>query len=403
MMNFFFAIWYIFQSWLAMYIILPSFFLLIYLFKKISKNQFDISKKAPVYHRDFDFAAIVTAHKEILLVPALIDSLLKQNYQQYLIYIVADACDISSLYYSNPRIIVLKPEADLNAKIRSIDYAIARFQRPHDALIIFDSDNLVHPHFLSALNQYFQKGFKAVQANLLPKNTDSLFARIDAVGNTFSNFIEREIRMELGLSSAIWGSGIALDTALYRQIAYDNLLGGFDKRVQADIAREISQIAFAKEAIVYDEKISNGPSLQKQRTRWLHAYFKYFNLSLKTFLLGLKRFNINLGFFGFVNLRPPFFIVFFLGCGSGILNYWVNYRLFFLWIIVLSLFIFSFLVIILLKANNRRTFWSVFFMPVFIIYQIAALIKVKKASKVFLKTEHNKLIYIEDLLRNESV
>jgi len=402
-MNFFYVIWYIFQSWLAIYLILPFLFLLVYFLKKISRKQFDVSKKTNVYQKDFDFAAIITVHKETLLVPALVDSLLKQNYQHYLIYIVADACDVDSLHYDGHRVIVLKPETDLNAKVRSIDYAINHFQRPHDALIIFDPDNLVHPQFFSSLNHYFQKGYKAVQTNLLPKNTDSLFARVDAIGNTFSNFIEREIRMELGFSSAIWGSGIAIETCLYRQIAYDNLLGGFDKRVQADIVQKVPQIAFAKESIVYDEKISSGSSLQKQRTRWLHAYFKYFGLSLKTFWLGMKRFNLNLIFFGFVNLRPPFFIVFFLGCATGILKYWINYDLFILWIVILSLFTLSFFVIILLKATNRKTFWSVFFMPVFIVYQVAALIRMRKANKAFLKTEHNKLIYIEDLLRNESI
>lgn len=402
-MIFFYAIWYLFQSWLAIYLVLPFFFLLIYLFKKITKTQFDISKKNLAYQKNFDFAAIVTAHKETLLVPALIDSLLKQNYKHYLIYIVADACDTGSLHYDDPKVVILKPDPDLNAKIRSIDYAINHFRRPHDALIIFDSDNLAHPHFLLSLNQYFQRGFKAVQTNLLPKNTDSLFARVDAIGNTFSNFIEREIRMELGLSSAIWGSGIAIETSLYKQVVYDSLLGGFDKRVQADIVKQTPQIAFAKEAIVYDEKINNGPSLQKQRTRWLYAYFKYFTLSLKTFLLGLKRLNSNLVFFGFVNLRPPFFIIFFLGFAIAILNYWINYPLFLCWIILLSIFTLSFLAIILLKANNSKTFWSVFFMPVFVLYQLAALIRMRKAGKTFLKTEHSKLIYIEDLLRNETI
>jgi cellulose synthase/poly-beta-1,6-N-acetylglucosamine synthase-like glycosyltransferase len=385
-MKLFNLIWYLFQVCFALYLALPFFFLLVYLFKKISKTQFDVSRKKIVHKKDFDFAAIITVHKETLLVPALVDSLLKQNYRHYLIYVVADACDDHSLYYDDPRVIVLKPGTDLNAKIRSIDYAISHFQRAHDALIIFDSDNLVHPNFLSALNQYFQRGFRAVQTNLLPKNTDSLFARIDAIGNTFSNFLEREIRMVLHLSSDILGAG-----------------SGFDKRVQADIVTKTPQIAFAKEAIVYDEKISTAPSLQKQRTRWLYAYFKYFTVSLETFSLGLKRFNINLSFFGFMNLRPPFFIVLFLGFLAVVLNYQMNYQLFVWWSIVIILFIVSFLVIILLKANDRKIFWSVFFMPVFVLYQIAALTKIKKASKTFLKTNHHKLIYIEDLLRNESV
>jgi len=402
-MSLFYILWYLFQFWLAFYLILPSLFLLIYIIKYISKTHFSIVKKKSVYKKNFDFAIIITVHKETILVDALVDSLLKQNYQRYLIYIVADACksDLGQLH--GPSVIVLHPEKDLNAKILSIDYAIGHFQRPHDVLIIFDSDNLAHPNFLASLNQYFQKGFKAVQTNLLPKNINNIFEKADAIGNIFSNFMEREIRMELGFSSAIWGSGIAIDTSLYKEIAFDNLLGGFDKRVQADIVKKTTQIAFAKEAIVYDEKINNGSSLQKQRTRWLHAYFKYFKLSVSTFFLGIKRFNLNLAFFGFINLRPPYFILFFL-CGLvATLNLWINYKWFLAWCFIVGLFIVSLSTIILLRANNRKTIWSIFFMPLFAIYQISALIKIRKANKAFLKTEHSKLIYIEDILRNESV
>lgn len=402
-MNFFFIIWYFFQSWIAIYLVLPFLFLLIYFFKKLSGTQYDISKKTIVHQKDFDFAAVITVHKETMLVPALIDSLLKQNYGNYLVYIVADACDVSTLQYNDERVIVLKPESDLNAKVKSIDYALNHFKREHDALIIFDPDNLVHPNFLSVLNQYFQKGFRAVQTNLQPKNTDSIFARLDAVGDTFHNFIEREIRMELGFSSAIWGSGIAIETSLYKQVVYDHLLGGFDKRVQSDIVRKIPQLAFAKEAVLYDEKISSGPSLEKQRTRWIYSYFKYLKLAWSTFWLGIKRFNMNLAFFGFINLRPPFFIVFLLGAVIGISHYWIQPWLFFSWFLVLGLFVLSFLTIVLLKSPDRKNFWSVFYMPVFILYQLAALVKIRKAGKTFLKTEHSKLIYIEDLLRNESV
>ncbi len=35
--------------------------------------------------------------------------------------------------------------------------------------------------------------------------------------------------------------------------------------------------------------------------------------------------------------------------------------------------------------------------------QISALLKIKRASKDFLKTDHSKVIYIEELLKNEAI
>ncbi len=401
-MSLFSTIAYVLQLWMAIYLVLPFIFLLVYLAKKISRTRYNIGKKNDIHPADFDFATIITAHQNTELVPALIDSLLKQQYSNYLIYVVADDCKDNNLRYDDPRVILLEPENGLHAKIRSIDFAIQNFRRQHDALIILDSDNLVHPRFLSVLNQYFRKGFRAVQSNLQPKNADSVFARIDAMGDTFYNFIEREVRMELGLSSAIWGSGIAIETGLYRQIVYDSLLGGFDKRIQADLVRQIPQLAFAREAIIYDEKISTGASLEKQRTRWIHAYFKYLKLGWQTFTLGIRQMNFNLAFFGFINLRPPFFLLGCMAVVACILSYWAKPWLFFSWLTILILFIFSFFAIIVLKSSNKKTVWSIFFMPVFVIYQMAALIHLRRARKTFLKTEHHKLIYIEDLLPNET-
>jgi uncharacterized membrane protein YoaK (UPF0700 family) len=79
----------------------------------------------------------------------------------------------------------------------------------------------------------------------------------------------------------------------------------------------------------------------------------------------------------------------------------VEHRLFIYWLVVLIVFVFSFLAIVLIKSTNKKTIWSVFFMPLFILYQVAALFRIRRAGKRYLKTEHSKLVYIEDLLRNE--
>jgi cellulose synthase/poly-beta-1,6-N-acetylglucosamine synthase-like glycosyltransferase len=391
------------QAWIAIYIALPFLFLLIYLVKKAFHLQYNINKKPIVVDKNFDFAAIITAHKDTLLVSPLVDSLLKQKYNNFCVYVVADACDISNLHFNDSRIVVLKPEKDLNSKIKSIDYAINHFVRQHDALVIFDSDNLVHPEFMQVLNKYFQRGFRAVQTNLQPKNTDTLYARLDSIGDTFYNFTEREIRMELGWSSAIWGLGIAIETNLYKEIIYNHFLGGFDKRIQADIVRKIPQLAFAREALVYDEKISDGTALEKQRTRWINAYFKYFALGWAVFTHGVKRMNLNTAFFGFINLRPPLFLVIGLSFIFCIVNFFINPVAFYGWLSLILIFFLSFFAIVAIKSRDKRIISSIFFMPLFAIRQLMALLKIKAANKSFLKTEHTKVILIDDLLKNERI
>jgi cellulose synthase/poly-beta-1,6-N-acetylglucosamine synthase-like glycosyltransferase len=390
---------YIVEIIIAFYMVLPLLFLIIYGLKKMLGILYNVNKKKILINKSFDFAVVITAHKEIKLVPPLVDSLLKQSYSNYVVYVVADACDNPEIGFQDPKVCLLKPEPALNSKIKSIDFAINNFQKKHDAVIILDSDNLVHPDFLAVLNSYFQRGFKAVQSHLMPKNLNSIYARLDAAGNIYYNFTEREIRMELGFSSAIWGLGIAIETDLYKQIIYKHFLGGFDKRIQADIVKKIPQLAFAREAYVYDEKIDDGQALEKQRTRWIHAYFKYFGLSLNVFFMGIKRANLNLVYFGFINLRPPLFILVLLSLSFIILNVFISKIFFITWLIILIQFIISFVLIVYLKSNDRRIPKSLFYLPLFVMRQIFALLKIKRAKTSFLQTEHSNLIYIEDILK----
>ncbi len=63
---------------------------------------------------------------------------------------------------------------------------------------------------------------------MLSKNTSTIYSRLDSLGHVYHTFLERKMRMELGLSSHILGLGIAVDCNLYQEIMYKDRLGGFD-------------------------------------------------------------------------------------------------------------------------------------------------------------------------------
>lgn len=391
------------QAIIALYLLLPFLLTIIYWIKKLFRIRAFHERLPFVTEKDHEFAIIITAHQETKFLLPLVDSILQQTYAQFYVYIVADDCDISRLNFNDSRITILRPEKPLNAKIKSIDYALTRFVKEHDAMIILDADNLIHPKFLSVMNSYFKKGFRAVQSEFRAKNTDSDYERMDAIGDMFNFFLEREMRMEMGLSAAIWGSGIALDTKLYKEVVYHNFLGGFDKKLQAHIVTRVPVIAFAKEAILYDEKISSGKSLENQRTRWLNAQFKYMKESWKVFTLGIKTFNFNLAYFGFIIIRPPLFIIIGLGLLFCALNFFISQVLFITWLSIFCAFLFSFVAIIAIKSNDRRFFVTVLKIPLFFMRQVAAFFKMRKANKYFIKTEHKKVVFINDILKHHSV
>lgn len=387
---------------LAIYLLIP-FFLLVTYYLKGGKDKDPLKNYLPVNKKEYDFAAIVTAHQDTSLIAPLVDSFCKQSYKNFIVYIVADDCNVDRLQFDDVRIKIIKPPTALHAKIKSIKLAVDHFIRPHDALIVFDADNLVHPEYLKNLNEYFRRGFKVVQTHMLSKNADTIYAKLDSIGHIYNTFVEREAKMKLGQSSSILGLGIAIETSVYKQVMYKDGLGGFDKKLQADIIKIIPQLAFAENAIVYDEKVDDGDSLERQRTRWIYTYFKYFTVNWNLLIIGIRKFNLRVFFFGLTALRPPLFLLF----GSTLILLIVNIFLFplgaLVWAIILFLFIISFILIVITQSRQQGMGKALLYIPVIIFRQMRAFFKMKKASRQFLKTENRKIIYIDELLKNEPV
>lgn len=348
---------------------------------------------------EYDFAAIVTAHQDTRFIKPLVDSLTKQTYKKIGIYVVADDCDISDISFSDERVVMLRPETPLHSKIKSIQYAIEHFVRKHYTMVIFDSDNLVHPQYFEIVNAAHNKGYRAVQGNIIAKNLDTIYARMDEAGQIVKTFHDKLSRQELGLSSTIFGLGLSIFVEDYNDIAYaKGITGGFDKKLQAAIAKKANRIAFLKEAIIYDEKIPDGQQLQRQRTRWIHAHFKNMGLGFDVMWEGVKKLSFNLIYYGFVLLIPPVFLVMLSVGLMMFINLFVNPIMVVYWLLGLFSFIISFPLILKFNNASKPVMKAAYTLPVFMYWQIMALLKLSKAKKDFLKTEHHAVLSVEEVM-----
>lgn len=391
-------IFYLLNGILAFYFLQPVILFIIHLFTKTNLHKISstVNNRA-----DLNFAAIVTAHQDTRFIAPLVDSFIKQTYPNFTLYIIADNCNIENLFFEDNRVVILQPQPALHSKIKSINYAIDHFIKPHQVMVIFDSDNLVHPGYFKNLQTYFQKGFKVVQTHMLSKNIQTTFAKLDSVGHIYYTFTERKVKMDLGLHSAILGLGIALDTDLYKEIRYKDTIGGFDKKLQSQLAIKVKQIAFAEDAIVYDEKIEEGDALEKQRTRWIFTYFKHFKDSWNLFKAGITSLSIGRILLGTSMLRPPMFLLFFSALFFLIISAFIKPPVFYGWLILLVLYTLNFILIIASQSKQKGMLQSLVFIPLMVIRQLKSLFKIKAAKSDFLKTEHTNIIYIEELLKNE--
>ncbi|MEZ4885678.1 MAG: glycosyltransferase [Chitinophagales bacterium] len=365
-----------------------------------------------------DFACIITAYKNADIAVPLVESLLKQNYgevngNKHSIYLVADECDISRVSivaqnWDKEKVMVLKPEEPLRLKAKSIIYAMEHFKKAHEVTAVFDADNLAHPNFLAELNRYFHAGFEAVQGQRTAKNLDTVYACADSTGEIYKNYIERYVPYLLGSSSVISGSGMAVDTKLYWEYLnskeiqqgktqWKKMLQE-DKILQNHLLKQNVRIAYAKDAIVYDEKVTTAEQVETQRTRWLYSYFQNIPNSSNILWRGVKNFSFNQLLFGLITLTPPLFLLVFVAVFIGLLD--ILIAPFGTLILYAGLGIFGLNVVWVLHLSKApKAVWNkLWAIPLFVLRQITALFKMSNPNKNFKHTEHTRKYDIKEVI-----
>jgi len=370
------VIWIVFQVLIGYNLVLP---ILLYIFYSLKKKP-QVLLSAPA---EADYAIIVTAYEWVTGIPEVVNSLLNLNYTNYLIYVVADKCDISSLHFDDSRVIILRPEETLGGNVRSHFYAINRFRRAHERLTIIDSDNIVDPEYLNELNKLFNQGFEAVQGIREAKNLDTTYARLDGARDIYYHFYDGKVLFHVGSSATLAGSGMAFTTKLYRDCLENRDVSGagFDKVLQAAILSQNKRIAFTDKAIVWDEKTTHSDQLVKQRARWINTWFKYFKYGFTMLGASVKNFSLNQFVFGLVLLRPPLFIFLILSVFCMLANVFISWTGVALWMAGFLLFVLGFYIALAKSHTDARIYQSLINIPKFIYFQILSLLKARKANQ----------------------
>lgn len=379
--------WFIIQFIVGYQLIIPILFYLIYLLKRNAKDcPSNINSD-----KERDYAIIVTAFEQVTLLPQVVASLLKMEYSNYLIYVVADKCDVTNLNFFNDKVVLLKPETVLGSNIKSHFYAIENFKREHEVLTIIDSDNLVEKDYLNELNPFFDAGFEAVQGVRAAKNLDTTYACLDAARDIYYHYYDGKILFAINSSATLTGSGMAFTVSLYKDCLENlNIEGaGFDKVLQAEIVKRNLRIAFAENAIVYDQKTAYADQLINQRARWINTWFKYFILGFAILARGVKNLSANQFWFGIVIIRPPLFLFILSSIICFVFDLFLLPQYAIIWIIAIGVFIFSFYLALKKGKTDERIYSSLINIPKFVYLQLISLVYAKGANKRSVATKHH--------------
>ena len=288
---------------------------------------------------------------------------------------------------------VLEVVFENSTKSKALNKAIENTADGFDAAVVFDIDNIAATDYLYQINNFLKAGEKVVQGHRVAKNTNTSVAVLDAISEEVNNHIFRKSQRVFKLSAAIIGSGMALEYGLFKKtMAQIDAVGGFDKEMGLILTRQKIGVAYAENALVYDEKVSNPEVFKKQRKRWLsaqfnllrkyggsgfgqlflHGNFDYFNeiyqMSIlpRVLMLGLMPFML------LISLLMP-----------GIGPHW------YLWLIATVCCYIGIVVAIPASFINGKLFSAALKLPLIFFTMLLLLFKLKGANKKFIHTPHD--------------
>ena len=235
---------------------------------KRSKVSFDKSNNSN------HFAIIIPARNEEAVISNLIESLNNMNYpkDKFDIYVVPNNCTDNTkekAIKSGAKIIECKVKTKTKGDVLNIAFDILREHKEIDAYIIFDADNVVHPDFLTYMNDALEKGFNVAQGLRAAKNPgDNGMSGSYTLFYLLQNVFFNRARMALRGSASINGTGFMVRKSLIDEYGFKTYTLTEDIEFTGICALKNEPIAFVEKAITYDEYPLKFVPSWHQRRRW---------------------------------------------------------------------------------------------------------------------------------------
>ncbi len=221
------------------------------------------------------FAIVVPAHNEAQQIGATVASLKALDYPsaQFDIVVVADNCSDGTAACARAAgaTVLERQDAQLRGKGYALEHAFAHLLQldRHDAAVVVDADTLVSQNLLRAFAGRLEQGALAVQGHYGVSNPQASWrTRLMTVALAMFHRLRSLGRERLGVSAGLRGNGMCFTLQLLRQ--HPHKAFGLVEDVEYGIAigRGGVRIAYADDARVYGEMVSNAAGSQTQRQRW---------------------------------------------------------------------------------------------------------------------------------------
>ena len=261
-------------------------------------GQLLIIKRGPTSDdiRQKKYLVIFPAYGEDKVILHTVKSFLLQHYphDKYSVVVVSDhMLKETNTELSKLPITLLQPQFENSSKAKALQVAIDNIHDNFDNIVILDADNIVQPDFLEKLNEICNQGFSAIQCHRCAKNAENQIAQLDGISEEINNSLFRKGHNNIGLSSALIGSGMCFDYLWFKAHVHLLSTAGEDREIEKMLLIEHIYIKYVEDIDVFDEKVGNEDNFQLQRQRWMSAQLNCLLSMMKNLPTSIVHLNVN--------------------------------------------------------------------------------------------------------------
>ena len=200
-------------------------------------SLFDKNHDSPRSKKQNRIVVLIPSYHQDTVIEQAVISILSQAYPQRMfdVTVISDHQEeMTNMRLAQYPITLLTPNFEESTKAKSLQYAILNLPefKIYDIALILDADNIVEQDFLSKVNDAFETAAtKAIQMHRISRNRDTTVALLGSIFEEINNAIFRRGHINVGLSSALAGSGIAYDFSWFKTNIMKARTSGEDKEI----------------------------------------------------------------------------------------------------------------------------------------------------------------------------
>lgn len=338
------------------------------------------------------FLVIFPAYREDAVIIQSIKQFFQQTYPPaaFKVVVVADSMsEATNKELHELGADVLIPSYLNRSKAAALKLALKNYSGDSfDAAAILDADNIVDPDFLERVNEALANGAMAIQTHRIAKNYNTDLAYLDGIGEEINNAIFRQGHVNLGLPSALIGSGMVFNMEWFTQAMPKVHSMGEDKELEFLLLQDRIFIEYLPHVLVKDEKVHNRKDFSNQRKRWIASQWETFLFTLNRLGPILRQGNLPLLDKFLQWSLPPRVIL------LGLLFLWILLLQAIAplrdtkWFFILIAYVFALFFAVPKKYYTTRTLRSVANLPFIFMAILRSFSSVNKANKTFIHTPH---------------